>query len=53
MTWVGSTGECAIALRATADIPTANAVPMMIKCVMLLFRMIASHPSERLWEARL
>ena len=52
--WVGSTGGCATALMANTDIPTATAVPM-INCVMLLFRMIASHACDcrRLPEARL
>ena len=42
---VGSTGDCATALIATTDIPTATAVPM-INCVMLLFRIIAFHTND-------
>ena len=50
--WVGSTGDCATAVTATAVIPTATTVPMIN---VLLFRMVASifwHCSK-LWEARL
>ena len=55
---VASTGGCAtaqpIALTAITDIPTATAV-LMTNRVMLLFRMIASiHECDpsRLWAAR-
>jgi hypothetical protein len=58
LTSVGSTGGCAtaqpIALTAITDIPTATAV-LMTNRLMLLFRMIASiHECDpsRLWAAR-